>query len=130
VKKAYYLLFYKLSRFWKTVSEDSWSDWKAGLIIQTLQYIILFIVIGQIEFVTSCNLYPNVYPILWALPLSILLVILNYYLLSNSVRNAYEDEFRRYSNKKNTVINFIVFFFFIGIILLLILTLYQYSKVN
>lgn len=33
MKKLYYLLFYKLNCFFKTISDDSWSDWKAGKFI-------------------------------------------------------------------------------------------------
>lgn len=131
MKKAYYLLFYKLYRFFKTISEDGFADWKAGLIIQTLQYFILFIIIGQIELISKNDVIPSGDPKIWAVPLGIILAIFNYYVfLHYRGWKAYEDEFKMYSKQKNRIINFFVFCVVFGILSILIFTYYEYSQVD
>jgi hypothetical protein len=131
MKKAYYLLFYKLYRFFKTISEDGFADWKAGLIIQTLQYFILFIIIGQIELISKNDVIPTGDPTIWAVPLGIALAIFNYYVfLHYKGWKAYENEFKMYSKQKSRVINFFTFFVIFGILSILIFTYYEYSQVD
>ncbi|GIV28663.1 MAG: hypothetical protein KatS3mg027_2477 [Bacteroidia bacterium] len=131
IKKAYYLLFYKIYRFYKSMEDDGFADWKAGLVIQTLQIFVMFIIIGQTEIITKHKLIPAGDPKIWATPIAIMLAIFNYYIFLHR-RNwkNYEEEFRSYSRQKNRLINFIVFCIIFGTLLLLIFTLYLYSKVD
>ena len=131
LKKAYYLLFYKLYRAFISLSEDSWADWKAGLVIQTLQYFILFVIALQIEIISKDNIIPDFHPKIWEIPLAIVLAVFNYYVFLHKKRwKKYSTEFSLYSKKKNKIINTIVFFIVFGIVALLIFTFYQYSQID
>jgi hypothetical protein len=101
LKKAYYLFFYKLYLVFNYLSEDSWGYWKAGLVIQTLQYFILFVIIMQIEIISKNYVIPDFDPKLWEIPLAIILAVFNYYVfLYKKDWKQYIDEFSRYSKKK------------------------------
>lgn len=131
IKKTYYLFFYKLYRFFKSISDDDFADWKAGLVIQTLQLFILLTITGQIELITKDKIIPNGDPKIWAIPLAIVLAVFNYYVfLHFRGWEIYEDEFRKYTKKKNRPINFLVFCIVFGIFSILIFTFYQYSQVD
>jgi hypothetical protein len=131
LKKAYYLFFYKLYLVFNYLSEDSWGYWKAGLVIQTLQYFILFVIIMQIEIISKNYVIPDFDPKLWEIPLAIILAVFNYYVfLYKKDWKQYIDEFSRYSKKKNIIINIIIFFIVFGIVSLLIFTFYQYSQIE
>jgi len=130
-KKAYYLLFYKLYQFFKSLSEDSFEEWKAGLVIQTLQIFILAIIWLQITIITKNDIIPNTNPKIWIIPLALIIAILNYHVfLGKKLWKNYEMEFKNYSKKKNRVINFIVLFIIFGIFALLILSYYQLSQID
>jgi hypothetical protein len=131
MKKVYYLLFYKLYRLFKFLSEDGWADWKVVIVIQTLQLFVLAIVFLQIELITKSNVLPNGNPKIWAIPLAIALAIFNYYIfLHQKAWKIYENEFKKYSKQKNRVINLIVFCIVFGILSMLIFTYYQISQVD
>lgn len=131
IKKTYYLLFYKLYRFFKSISDDGFADWKAGLVIQTLQIFILLITAIQIELIGKINIIPNGDPKIWSVPLAIAFAIFNYYIFLNYKGwKVYEYEFKRYSKQKNRMINLIVFCFVFGILAILIFTFYQMSLID
>ena len=131
IKKAYYLLFYKLYRFFNTTSDDGFADWKAGLVIQTLQIFILLILVFQLILVSKKNLLPNGDAKIWAIPLSITLAIFNYYVfLHYKGWKVYEDEFKSYSKQKNWIINLMVLWTVFGIMAILIFTFYQMSLID
>jgi Na+-driven multidrug efflux pump len=129
-KRAYYLFFYKLYQFFNSLSSDGWGDWKAGLVLQTLQYFILFIIILQIEIFTK-NPMPNIDPKIWAIPLGIIIASLNYYIFIYKGKwKLHEKEFKNYSKQKNRIANLIIFSIILVIFLLLILSYYQLSQIN
>jgi hypothetical protein len=131
MKKAYYLLYYKLYRLFKSIYDDGLADWKAGVIIQTLQIFILLIIYGQILVVSKKNIIPNVNPKLWAIPLAIFFALINYYIfLEKKFWKVYEGEFKRYSKNENLIINLSVFCFCFGILSILIITYYQISLID
>ena len=57
MRKTYYLLFYKLYRFFKAISNDSWSDWKAGIVIQATQIFFILIILFQIIIYSKKQIY-------------------------------------------------------------------------
>jgi len=130
IKKAYYLLFYKIYRFYKSMEDDGFADWKAKLFIEILHIFILTIIVGQIQLITKWRIIPNEIPKIWIIP--ILLIIVNFTdkFFSFEKWKNYEEEFRSYSRQKNRLINFIVFCIIFGTLLLLIFTFYLYSKVD
>lgn len=131
MRKAYYLLFYQLYQFFKSVSDDGFADWKAGLVVQTLQIFVLLIIAIQIELISKINVIPGGDPKIWAIPLAIVLAIFNYYVfLHHKGWKLYEDEFKQYSKQKNRFINLTVFCFVFGILSLLIFTFYQMSLID
>ncbi len=131
MKKLYYLLFYKLNCFFKTISDDSWSDWKAGLVIQTLQIFILLIFAGQMDLITKNNPILDWDPKMWGIPIAFGLALFNYSIfLHQRGWEIYEDEFKIYSKQKNIIINIIVFCIVFVIPSLLFYTYYQYSQVD
>ena len=131
-KKAYYLLFYKLYQAVKTTDDGiGLNDWKAGLIVQTLQYFILFSVVLQVEILSHKSVFPEVNPMIWAIPIAIFLAVFNYYaFLHNDKWKKYESEFISYPKPKMRISNIIVIFICFFIIVLLIFTFYQYSQVD
>ncbi|GIV29536.1 MAG: hypothetical protein KatS3mg028_0602 [Bacteroidia bacterium] len=76
IKKAYYLLFYKIYRFYKSMEDDGFADWKAKLVIEILHIFILTIIVGQIQLITKWRIIPNEIPKIWIIP--ILLIIVNF----------------------------------------------------
>ena len=111
--------------------ENSFEEWKAGLVIQTLQLIVLGIIWLQITIITKNDIIPNINPKIWAIPLALIIAILNYHVfLGKKLWKNYEMEFKNYSKKKNRVINFIVLFIIFGIFALLILSYYQLSQID
>lgn len=129
-KKAYYLFFYKLYQFFHSLSNDGWEDWKAGLVLQTLQYFVLFIIVLQIEIFTK-NPTPNVDPKIWAIPLVIIIAIFNYYILIYKDKwKLHEKEFKNYSKQKNRMANFVTLCIVLGVFALLILSYFQLSQIN
>ena len=101
LKKAYYLLFFKLYQFFKSLPENSFEEWKAGLVIQTLQLFVLGIIWIQITIITKNDIIPNINPKIWAIPLALIIAILNYHVfLGKKLWKNYEMEFKNYSKKK------------------------------
>ena len=132
MKKIYYLLFYKLYLFFKSISDDGFADWKSALVIQTLQIFGLLILFFQLILVTkNKNLLPDIDSRFIAIPIGIGLAIFNYYVfLHYRGWKAYQDEFKMYSKQKNRVINFIVFCVVFGTLSILIFTFYQLSLID
>ena len=131
LKKAYCLLFFKLYQFFKSLPEKSFEEWKAGLVIQTLQLFVLGIIWIQITIITKNDIIPNTNPKIWIIPLALIIAILNYHVfLGKKIWKNYEMEFKSYSKKKNRVINFIVLCIVFGVFALLILSYYQLSQID
>ena len=131
MRKAYYLFFYKLYTLFKSFSKDGWEEWKAGLVIQTLQYFVLYIIILKIEMILRNSVIPNINPIIWELTLAATIAIFNYYIfLYKKKWKIYETEFNKYSKTQNTIINLIVFCIVIGVCAILIYTFYEYSQIE
>lgn len=132
MKKAYYLLFYKLYSFFKSISDDGFADWKSALVIQTLQIFGLLILFFQLILTTkNKNLLPNIDSKFIAIPLGIGLAIFNYYIfLHYKGWKEFEAEFKGYSKQKNLVINLTVFFTVFVVLAILIFTFYQMSLVD
>jgi heme/copper-type cytochrome/quinol oxidase subunit 4 len=128
MKKIYYLIFYKLYCFWKAVSDDNWSDWKALIIMGKAQIILLL----------ECYIWWTVitkkgfdFPNYWLIIPVFSIVIVNYYLLLNNGRwKEYEEEFKQYPKTKSRIAGWLVFLFLLGVLVSLILAFYQMSLIN
>lgn len=131
IKIAYYLFFYKFYRLFRSLSEDGWADWKAVIVIQTLQWFLIAIILLQIEISHRASILLENNTKVWLILLAIALAILNYRIfLQKKKWKTYEHKFRKYSRQKNRIINFIIFCLVFAILIMLIFTYYQYSQVN
>jgi len=136
VKKAYYLLFYKLYKSFESIDNLTGmgyglNDWKAGLVIQTLQICIIFFALNEINVFTYKNPFPETDPKLWIIPLCVIIAIINYFtFLHHDNWKKYVPEFSKYSRSFNLIINIIVVIICFGVFALLIFSYYQISKIN
>lgn len=128
MKKAYYLLFYKLYSFFKSISDDGFAEWKALLITNVLQAIII------IEFYTWCDIifrsdnFEIPYPRTIIVFFGFILTGCNYYLLMHNDKwKVYQIEFKKHSIKQNKINNLLIFLFIILVLGSMIFAFYQMS---
>lgn len=134
LKKSFYLFFYTLYCFCEFldvgVSYIS-SVWKAFAIICFLETLILLGLLGQIDLNFYSYINFEVDPKTYAIPLGLLLSILNYFIfLHNDKWRLYISEFKKFSKLKKVLTNLIVMILIFGIFFLLIFTFHQYSKAD
>lgn len=135
VTKAYYLFFYKLYCFFKTLDELGTGfgllEWRAAVIIQTLQIFILFIISNEIEVFYHRETFSKGNPMIWIIPIAIALAFFNYYtFLYHDKWKNFEDEFKCYTKRKRVITSFIALLTVIGIPVLLIFSFFQYSYIH
>jgi carbon starvation protein CstA len=128
MKKAYYLLFYKLYRFWEAVGDDNWSDWKALVIIGGCQALLLIELLVWWTVITKVGADFSKY--LLIVP-GLFIAVMNYYVfLHNDHWKVYEAEFKSYSSRKNRIINLSVLMFILLVIGSLIFAFYKMSLID
>jgi len=128
MKKAYYLLFYKLCHFFKAVSDDNWEKPKAFIVVDALCVLLLIelLVWWTLAFKSIVNASK-----FWLIIPVLAIVTLNYnFLMSSDNWNNYEEEFKSYSKRKNRIINFSVFLFILLVLGSLIFAFYQMSLID
>jgi hypothetical protein len=131
MKKTYYLLFYKLNNFFKYVHDDSWTTWKALIVICVAEGFLM--------------LEPFIwYDVIWPGPSSptenskaklfipaLILVGLNYWILMHNDKwKVYEEEFKNHSRRKKIISSWLTFLFIIGVLTSLILAFYNLSLID
>ena len=132
LNKAYYLLYYKLYRFFESIDNYNMGlyDLKAGVVIESIQIFIVLTIGIQIEVITTYSVLSKVDLSLWIL-LPIALAFINYYSFNHKERwKKFEKEFKTYSKPKTTLINYVVLLFCILILGFLVFSLYQLSLIH
>lgn len=128
IKKAYYLLFYKVYRFWEAISYDSWSDWKAYVIISCTEMLFLVELIVWWSVATKMSFDVSK---VWLTVIGLIISIINYNLfLSNDRWKEYEAEFKNYSKQKSRIAGWLSFMFLVGVLSSLIFAFYQMSLID
>jgi hypothetical protein len=128
MRKLYYLLFYKVSSFFKHASDDGLADWKAIVIIGGAQVLLLVELMVWWTVITKIGIGISKY---WIIVTGLFIAISNYYIFLYKERwTEYEEEFKNYSKQKSILISWIVFLFLIGIIASLIFAFYQMSLID
>ena len=131
MKKAYYLLFYKIYSFFKSISDDGWADWKSYVIIGGSQGLLI------VEFYVWCDIifknrnieFSNPYKVV--IPLAIFIAVINYYIfLQDDKWREYEEEFKNYTKKKSSIVGWLSFLFLIGVLSSLVFAFYQMSLID
>lgn len=128
MKKVYYLLFYKLSNFFKAISDDNWEKPKAFIVVDTICALLIveFLVWWTLIFKSNVN-----FSKLWFIIPTLIIVTLNYnFLMSRNNWDNYEAEFKSYSTRKNRIINLSVLMFILLVIGSLIFAFYQMSLID
>ena len=128
MKKLYYLLFYKLYLFWKDISDDKLSDWKASIIIDCTEALILFEFFIWWSIYTKTNYDFSKY---WLIIPAIGIAITNYFIFQHHDKwKQYEQEFVNHTRKNKIVTSWLVVFVFAIIIASLIFTFYRMSLID
>lgn len=128
LKKALYLLFYKIYHFWESVSDDNWSDWKTLVVIGKIQILLLTEFYVWWTIITKKDVDFSKY---WLIIPVFTIAILNYYyFLHNNQWKDYEQEFRQYSKVRSKFLGWLVFLFLIGVLGSLIFAFYQMSLID
>ena len=130
MKKIYYLLFYKLYRFWKAISDDGWSDWKALIVIEGINVFIILSIDIFIKVLFKFGFILEL-PKLTFIILFAIISVLHYYAFLHDDRwREYEEEFESYSSFKNKIINLSVLGFILIVVGVLIFAFYQMSLID
>lgn len=129
MKKIYYLLFYKIYKFFKSISDDGWADWKAFVIIGAAEMILCVELLVWWTIVTKTGVKISKY---WlAVPTGLFISVFNYYLfLHHDSWKTYEEEFKSYSRTKSIILGWIIFLILSTIIVSLIFAFYQMSLID
>jgi hypothetical protein len=128
MKKLYYLLFYKLYRFWKTVSDDNWSDWKSSLVISCIEMLLIIELI--IWWTIATKIIIEVPKVLLAVIAILITIVNNNIFFSNDRWRNYEIKFKSYSKQKSKIAGWLVFLFLIGVLGSFIFSFYQMSLID
>ena len=128
MKKLYYLLFYKLYRFWKTVSDDNWSDWKSSLVISCIEMLLIIELI--IWWTIATKIIIEVPKVLLAVIAILITIVNNNIFFSNDRWRNYEIKFKSYSKQKSKLSGWLVFLFLIGVLGSFIFAFYQMSLID
>ncbi len=128
IKKAYYLLFYKLSLFFKEVSDDKWEKPKALIVVNAICILVLIELLAWHTIFFKSNF--NFSKFWLAIPVYLLVTFNINFLMSNNNWDNYKKEFKSYSKNKNRVANVLVLIFIIFVFGSLIVAFYQISLID
>jgi hypothetical protein len=130
MEKLYHLIFFKTYNFFKAISDDGWSDWKA----------LVFVSGANILIVLSIDIYIKVFfkkGFILELPYLIFVLLfgvisaINYAFFMYSHRwRKYEDEFLKYSKRKSSAYGWLTLFFYICVLGNIIFAFYQMSLID
>jgi hypothetical protein len=128
MKRKYYLLFFKLTQFFKAISDDSWEKSKALIVINAL--CVLFLIELMVWWTLAFKSIVNISKFWLIIPV-LIIVVLNYnFLMSNDNWNNYENQFKNLPNSKNRIINLSVIVIILLMLGSLIFAFYQMSMVD
>lgn len=128
MKKAYYLLFYKLSNFFKIVSDDNWEKPKAFIVVDALCVLLLIELLVWWTLASKSIVNASKF---WLIIPVFIIVIINYnFLMSKDNWDNYENEFKSYSSGKHRIISLSVFVFILLVLGSLIFAFYQMSLID
>ncbi len=122
-----YFFFYKINVFFKSISNDDWSEWKSLVVMCGAQVFLLIELIIWWTIITKSKV--NI-PKFYFIVLGLLITSINYYVfIRNSNRSKYSDLFKSYSKRKNIIGGWFVFMFLLCILGSLIYSFYRLSFV-
>jgi hypothetical protein len=112
------------------VSEDSWSDWKALLIVEGINVFIVLTIDIFIKVLFKSSFILELPKLAFVLLFATISFLHYYIFLHNDRWKEYEEEFKSYSRKKNRIINLSVFVFILLVLGSLIFAFYQMSLIE
>ena len=131
IKTAYYLLFYKLYCFFKAAWEDSWSDWKSLIAINTLEILLITGLCVWLEVIFKVSVDLSANPYAFVIPIAVIIVVSNYFIfLQKNKWKSYAEKFKNYSKAKKQLASWTVFVFVLAILANVILAFYAMSQID
>jgi hypothetical protein len=128
MKSAYNYLFYKLYKFWNHVSGDSWSDFKALLILGGIEAVLFLECAIWWAVITRSILNFNKY---WLIAVALLITIINYFtFLHQGNYKKMIREFDKLPIRINKLGSWIVFGLLLLVIVSLFFAFYSMSKID
>ena len=128
MKKVLYLLFYKIYQFFDSISDDSWAEWKALLVLSVANGFILLSVDIYMEICFNISLIMALPKIFFIIFFSIFCLVHYYCFLHNDKWRFYESEFKEYSKSKSRRAGWITFLFLILVMANLIFAFLMMKK--
>ena len=128
MKKIYYLFFFKLILFFKSISDDGFEKAKSLIVVNTISVIVFMEMFIWWTIVTKSVL--NISKLWFVIPL-VIIVAFNYTnLITVQKTGKYETEFRNYPRDKNFIINLSVLLFIFLVLSSLLFSFYRLSLIN
>ncbi|MCL1666588.1 hypothetical protein M2T82_00780 [Elizabethkingia ursingii] len=125
--KVLYYLFYKINVFFKSISNDGWSEWKSLVVIGSAQVFVLIELIIWWTIITKSKVDISKY---YLIVFGLLITSINYYVFKyNNDKNKYNDLFKNYSKRRNITGGWLVFLLLLCILGSLIYSFYRLSIV-
>lgn len=125
--KVLYYLFYKINVFFKSISNDGWSEWKSLVVIGSAQFFVLIELIIWWTIITKSKVDISKY---YLIVFGLLITSINYYVFKyNNDKNKYNDLFKNYSKRRNITGGWLVFFLLLCILGSLVYSFYRLSIV-
>lgn len=127
--RIYYLLFFKLSKFFLSWSDEGGENWKALIVVGALQVIYLLQALVWFTIWTKSMIQIN--PYLFAIPIGLGLTILNYFIfLHNDTWRMHFRKFEKMPAKKSIFAGWLVSLFILFSFASLIYSFYCMSTID
>ena len=130
MKKAYYYLFYKFYKLAETAPSRWLSDWKAGIVIITLEVWLLLSIGVYYATLTKTKIELNIRMPIVFIPLLVILVTNYLMFIHSDVWKEYIEEFDKLPKKKNRYGTLIVLAVVIFVVANLIFSFYLMSQID
>lgn len=131
MKRFFYLIFYKVYSFFDSFEQDTWSDWKALVIIGGAQMLLLVEIINwfQLIFKKEDIYVENPYYIV--VPAGVVLAFIDYnFFLKKENWKKYQDDFKKLTKSESQLIGWLVFLILTAVVASLCFSFYQMSLVD
>jgi hypothetical protein len=131
-KKAYCYLFYKLYRFWETVSMPRfWSSWKATLSLMALELWILMSILVYYTVITKEDLMSDKLLVVVIIITGVIFSLIKYFVLDRKDQwKDYVQEFDKWPKRKNNIGTLVAWVVVLLIIGNLVFSFYLMSLIN
>ena len=117
MKKAYYLLFYKLYSFLKSINEEGWEVWRALAMFCLVQVLVISQIYIWVQILFKESAFDIPYAKFTLFILCLLLSILNHQaILRNDRWRQYAAEFQQYSKRKKYITSWLTFLFILVVL--------------